>query len=375
MTSSGNIYVENITDVLAGTGTFSVAYTSLRVYRGSTSDPNTAVFTTLVQTIPLVADQEQYTFDDASGTVNTIWRAWYYNTGTTANSALGPIIRADQENTLLRLRIESAIEAGVGFAGVCSALGTTTTLIDAALRDEGIDTAFLEGAYIYRPDAAAAGDRVRQVKKDGFTVASGTLGIDRQWTNAPADAEVYHIFGLVPPIDRPGRAYSWDRACRDGLLEVMFPDDVILGDGDNSETRFSFAPHLGFVEEGYIRRVFLRFTNATTGVITDVDANTQQRFWKPVQNGPGSLSVDLWPPPVTDWVVWASVSRTDADLYTDTDVTAAPFVQAIRATVWKLFEQLNGMDKGKYAAEEAIARRRFLDAYGGPRQPAAVKGL
>ena len=130
------------------------------------------------------------------------------------------------------LRIEAARQAGSGFSSTCTALGTTATLIDLKLVDQGVTVKFLEGAWIYRPDAAAAGDRVRRVKVDGFTVATGTLTIDRVWTNAPASAEVYHIFTLLPPIDQAGAAYSWDKAINDGLAHNYYRDEIVLGHGD-----------------------------------------------------------------------------------------------------------------------------------------------
>lgn len=140
------------------------------------------------------------------------------------------------------LRIETARQASCGFSGTCTALGTTSTLIDLGLIDQGITAKFLEFAWIYRPDAAAAGDRVRRVKLDGFTITSGTLTIDsnRLWTNAPASGEVYQIFSILPPINQPGMAYSWDKAINDGLANIMHRDEIVLGRG--SERGHTFLP-------------------------------------------------------------------------------------------------------------------------------------
>ncbi|MCR4339414.1 MAG: hypothetical protein NUW01_05950 [Gemmatimonadaceae bacterium] len=139
--------------------------------------------------------------------------------------------------TLAVLRLEAARLASMAFDGSCSALGTTSTLIDAALRDVGVDTAFLQAAWMYRPDAAAAGDMTRAVQDAGFTVASGTLAPVRAWTNAPASAEAYQIYSIIPPVDVPGIPVSWDRAITAGLARCYFTDEIVIGRGTSKGDR------------------------------------------------------------------------------------------------------------------------------------------
>lgn len=357
MSATGTIYVEN-------PNTQMLTYTSIRVYRGTTSNPNTAAFTTLVTTITLVANTEQYAFTDASGTVDSLWRFDYYHTVSTASSGLGPIIRPAAQTTLRLIRIEAAKRVKPGYQSTCSSVGTSTTLIDAALTDTGVGTGFLEAAWVYRPDAAAAGDKLRRVKKDGFTVSTGTLSFDRLYTNAPASGEVYHIYGMYPPVDAPGVSYSWTQAVRDGLEHAYFEDEVNLGPGTSTGQRqFSLAAHLGIIDRNHIRRVLLRTTDANS-VTWDIDADKNGRWWKPVVNGPGSLAVELNPPPGTSQDVILECVRTDTTLYIDTDTTQAPLELAVRGTLWALYEQANIDQPGKYVAELRGARERFVRAGG-----------
>lgn len=352
MTSTGSVYVEDIAAAMAGTGQYEAAYTSIKVYRGSTSDPNSAAFTTLVTTLTLVADTENYAFTDSAGTVNTIWRCTYYNSVSTAESGLGEVIRPTA-TTLRLIRIEAARQAGAGFDGTCSALGTTTTLIDAALEDSGIDSGFLEGSYVYRPDAAASGDKVRRVAKDGFDSATGTLRFDRAYTNAPASAEVYQIFNLFPPVDQVGVSYSWDRAVREGLNMAWFCDTVNLGEGTSTRNnRFSLA-NFPDITARTIRRVLLR-TFDSNDVITDIDASKNGRYWQPVTNA-GAFSVDIWPAPTTTQTVIVEAVRTDSDIYIDTDVTNTPVDLAVRATVVKAYNRLTMLQPGRYGGELSVA--------------------
>lgn len=328
MSATGEVYVEDIAAALA------VPYTSVRVYRGTTTDPATAAFTTLVTTITLVAGTLQYSFTDSAATADTLWRTSYFNTTTSTESGLGPIIRPAASNPLRLIRREAVTQANMGFGSACSGAGTTTTLIDAALADTGVDTAFLEGAWLYRPDAALAADKLRRVKKDGYTAATGTLSIDRAWTNLPASAEAYEVYNGLPPIDAPGAGYSWARACRDGLEKSWFIDRVNLGEGTSTrQTRFSLATWPD-INENTIRRVFLRTTD-NNGIITDVDARSRGSDWQKVMES-GALSIEfVVAAPTTNQTVIVEAVRTDGAVYIDTDVTLTPLRLAVRATVWQ----------------------------------------
>lgn len=352
MSATGQFYVEDIAAALA------VPYTSVRVYRGSTSDPNTAAFTTLVTTITLVSGTLQYSFTDSAATASTLWRTSYYNTTTFTESGLGPIFRPSSSNTLRLIRLEAARQAGAGFDSTCSALGTTTTLIDAGLQDSGVDTGFLEGAWVYRPDAAATGDKVRRVKKAGFTTASGTLTFDRAYTNAPANAEVYQVFQFFPPIDQPGVPYSWDRAARAGLEMCWYVDKVNLGVGTSTrQTRFSLASFPDINRETF-RQVWLRTTD-TNSIITDISGHTNGRWVQPVEDPATAFSLDIYPAPSTTQTVIVEALRTDAALYVDTDTTSVPLRLATAATIYQVYERLAMLQPSKYAGEFAVAQQEY----------------
>lgn len=362
MTVTVQVYVEDIATQL-------LTYTQVRLYSDTTPG---GAFSTLVDTETLVAGQEVYTLTDSAGTPSTWYRYRLYNTTGPVQSDLSEAFQATGA-TLRNLRIEAAIECGAGFASTCSALGTTSTLIDAALRDSGVDTSFLEGAWIYRPDAAAAGDKVRRVNTDGFTVASGTLAPSRNWTNAPASGEVYQVFNLLPPVDAPGSAYSWDRAVRDGLNVCWFVDQVNLGEGTaTGQTRFSLAAY--GAGRNTVRRVFLR-TEDSNGILFDYAVGRGESWWGLTDDGLGSLSLDLGIAPGTDETVIVELARVDAELYADTDTTACPQRLAVKAAAMKALEYLNGIARpGSYEGEYAAARGWFLSEYARHRPPPIVVG-
>ena len=335
------IPVEDIATVM-------LTYTSIKLY-SSTSPTGTF---SLVTTITLAAATTLYSYSDSAGDANTVYQIEYYNATGPVTSSRSATFYASG-TTLLRLRLEAARDAGAAFESTCSAVGTTTTLIDSNLQDMGIDTAFLEGAYIYRPNAATATDKVRRVKKDGYTVATFSLGVDRAWAIAPASGEVYHIFNFFPPIDRPGAAYSWDRAVREGLGLVWFVDQVNLGAGDGANPRVSLATWPE-INTRTIRRVFFRKTDATTGVITDVDMGKMGRYWQIVENA-GVNTLETSSPARTDQVIIVEAVRRDYALYLDTDVTLAPFKAATRAIMFAAYRTLNYLQPGKYAGEFALA--------------------
>ncbi len=335
------IPVEDVTTVR-------LTYSSIRLYRDVVPD---GAFSTLVATITLVAAQTIYSYDDAAGSANSVYQHEYYNAVGPAISARSPSYYAGGA-TLLRLRLEAAREAGAGFESTCSAIGTTTTLIDTVLADQGLDTAFLEGAYIYRPNAALAADRTRRVKKDGFTVAASSLAIDRAWANAPASGELYHIFNFFPPVDRPGSSYSWDRAVREGLSMVWFVDQVDLGVGGGILTRVSLATFPD-IHPNTIRRVFFRRT-LTNNYVYDLDMSTQGAAWRIVENA-GVSTLETAYPARTDQTIIVEAIRRDFALYTDTDVTLAPWRQAVKAVTYAAYRQMNTLQPNKYSGEMTLA--------------------
>lgn len=102
----------------------------------------------------------------------------------------------------LRAEIKTILGWACPVIGTCSAQGTTTTLIDTPrFQDNSGDYIYSEsltGMWIFRPDAAATGDRERRIA--GLASDTGTLTIGVAWTNVPANAEQYEIWRIRPEI-------------------------------------------------------------------------------------------------------------------------------------------------------------------------------
>ena len=345
------VYTEDITTKL-------LAYESVKLYRDTSPAGS---FATTVSTTALVAGTEAYEIADPSGDANSYYRYTFYHSTGPVESSPSEIFRPDGA-TLNKIVLEAARQADAGFDGTCSEAGTTATLVDALLRDTGVDTKFLEGAYVYRPNAAAAADKTRRIANDGFTVASGTLAPVRPWTNLPANAEVYQVYAYFPPMDMPGVGYSWARAVREALADTWHVDQLNLGEGTaTGQTRFSLAPHASYVHRDSIRRVLLRASDSDS-IVTDSDASKNGYYWGVVENA-GALSLDIHPAPRPDQTIIVEVNRAYAALYNDADVTECPLALAWKATLWKLYARLNRIQPGKYATEAALAQAEFRAEY------------
>lgn len=360
------IYVEDITTALED-------YTSIRLYRDTSA---TGSFSTLVTTITLVSGTEEYSYEDTSGS-STSWYRWsFYNTSTVTETAKGPAFRAGVMR-LRDLRIETAMELGAGFKGVADSGGTTTTLRDAALGDAFIDVNALEGAWIYRPDAAASGDMVRRVKQAGLGFdGSDDLTVSRAWTNAPSADEEYHVFLLAAPVDVAGVDMSWDRGIREGCAQTWFEDRVNVGRGTSTgKTRFDLAAHLGVFSPEQVMGVFTRYTDSTTGYYTDTDYSESQRLWTFDRNGLEEAAIDLWPPPPSDEDVWVRVQRTFEVPYGDDDEVSGPERLMVAACGYATIRKLNKVRQNRYAMEERNARMDFEREYRRYRPKVAIVGI
>ncbi len=271
MTAVASVYVEDVTAQL-------VTYTSLRWYRDTTPG---GTFATLAATSTLVDGTTQYSITDASGSVTSIYRVKFYNTVSLASSGFGPAIYPDQF-TMRRLRYEGARLARHASAGACTSVGTASTLIDTRLLNGGKDTFYHAGDYIYRPDAAAAGD----------------FGVD-PWTNAPASAEAYELYQLFPPAAMAGEELSWDDVIRIALRRLWVRDQVDLGIGDSiGTTRFSITAVAPFVHKLRIERVWFRSFDSND-LPVDRLFGKQGSYWRPVDNGADGVYLDLSSPPTT----------------------------------------------------------------------------
>lgn len=356
MSATVSIYVEDITTQL-------LTYESIKLYSSTAA---TGTFTNLVATETLVAGTEEYSITDSSGDANTYYRYTFYHSTGPVESTQSEVFRP-LGATLLTIMSEAARQANAGFTSTCtSTAGDSSTLVDTALRDQGVDTKFLEGIWIYRPDAAASGDMIRRVSDSGFTVASGIMTMVRDYTNPAAASEVYHGYSYYPPHDQAGIGYSWQRAVSDALQATWYVDYLNLGEGTTAgKKRFSLSGHIGWVRREDVRRVLLRTTDSND-IITDVDAGRNGMYWTTIEDGPGSLSVELYPPPGTSETVIVEVARQFAPLYNDTDISECPLDLAVKSTLWKMFEHLNSVQPDKYNTEEARWARERDQIYSPP---------
>lgn len=347
MSATVRISIEDIDAALA-------SYESIKVYSDTSPD---GAFTTLVTTITLVADTHEYSYSDSNGSAATWYRfTLYHSTGPLESDQSAPF---QGGFSLSDLRIEGAMRAHAGAKGTATG-GNGSSLVDASLMDSGVDTSFLSGWWVYRPNAENASDRMRRLKEVPFTVASGTIEPIRSWTAAPAEGEVYHLFAWFPPVDQPPNPLSWNRIVRQALRRCRYRDLLVLGVGDGATTRFELNTHAPTVSDRQVRRVFLR-TEDSAGRLTEVDASKQGRWWELITNTPDSLIVNVKPAPSSTQTVVVEAYCMDAELYRDDDTTLVEPERAIRAVAYEALVQLNMREPGRYAAELMAAEALFYE--------------
>jgi hypothetical protein len=102
--------------------------------------------------------------------------------------------------TLRALRRAVLPRVGYHLASTVTA-GTVSSLTDATypVKSSNDQSDLLAGKFLLRPDAAAAGDKVRVVAEDGYDPPSGRLQPDSDWSAPPAAGEVYEVSGSVEP--------------------------------------------------------------------------------------------------------------------------------------------------------------------------------
>lgn len=347
------VYIEDIDSAIA-------SYDRINLYRSfvSTDYP---ILDLPVATATLVAAQEQYTLTDLNGTADYGYRYTLYNSVSTDETDQSAWIEPGGV-TLLRLVLEAAKYARRGFASVASQVGAANSLIDATLGDDGADEHFLEGNWIYRPDAAAA-DQLRRVQLSGFTTTPpAAVTPSRAWTNPPAQGETYHVYSLFPPFESGSQPYSWAMAARDALDNLYYVDQVNLGEGpalSGTTYRVSLDAFVGQVRRDDVRRVYGRTTDAN-GNVTDRDWDTSGYYWQAIEDGPGSVTLELYPAPGTDTTVIVEVSRTYDPMYAPADVLSGPLKLARLATIAKVYAQANETFDGRYQKQAESSRLAFL---------------
>lgn len=374
MANTYNVTVDDPASVL-------LTYTEIQVY--SDTSP-TGGFTNLVATVALVATQFLYTVSDASGGVATLYRHRFYNPTGGASTPLSLPAWANGF-TLETLRVTGAKEAGLGWDSTCTAVGTTTTLVDAVASDNGVDVHFAEGAWLYRPNAALASDKQRRVSLGGFNPSTGAFTVQRAWTNAPASGEYYQLFNLAPCVDEPGATYSFDRAARDAMANTWYTDQVMLGPGNGlGQDRFDLSPY-PWLYKTQVRRVFRR-TYDNNGNPWDVDHDTREMTWEIFPGGqlaqtgawgqlPNQFVLWVYPAPYTSEFIVVEYNRPFDLPYSDTDTLTCPFRLGWTAMLMKLYETMNQIHNESYAGDLARWKAEFSNEYSKVRPHPIVRGL
>lgn len=127
--------------------------------------------------------------------------------------------------TLLQIRQFVAQEMGGqgqgGFLSSTSTGGSSTTLVDTTWPVKttlAVDEQWRD-AWILRPNAVAAGDKVRIV--DTYTPGTGTFTVDNPYTNAPI-TEAYEIHTTIEPVT------AMNLIINEGLKRCMLEVEVTL---------------------------------------------------------------------------------------------------------------------------------------------------
>ncbi len=339
-----------------------LTYTQLRLY--TDTSPGGA-FSTLAATETLETGVSTYYPIAASAGPDT-WFAWrlYNTTGPVSGDLSSPFQL--QGVTLAQLRVMAAAQAGAGFASACTATGTTTTLIDEVLRDQGLSTTFMNAAWVDRYPIVTA-DRIRRMAVNGFDPDTGAITPLRDWTVAPVEDEPYTIYGLLPPIQQAGLTYSWDDAIRDGLRYCWYNDEVILVDQDyanddrTNQVSLDQVPWLG---EDRIRAIWQQKIDSE-GNLYRRNLTKNGSFWDIRDIGFGHRVLLLPWMPDEGWSVVASVIRQPDPPYKDEDIIPINTELAYYAAVFAAFNYLNAVPqtKGQYVNEERAARAAWYIKY------------
>lgn len=265
-------------------------------------------------------------------------------------------------STLLEVISEASRLASAGFESTCTSAGTTTTLIDLVTSDEGVDVNFAQGGWIYRPDALTAADQVRRI--ESYDATTGTFTIARAWADAPDNAEAYQVFSILPPIIRPGISESWQRLVNRGLSAMWFNDEIIIGSGDGTQTRFTLSDDTGWVPViQQIQRVIFR-QQADNGEITDIDQTKNGRWWR-IVHGAAGAQLQLSRVPAEEQDVVVSVTRQYPQLATMTAETSCSLDLIAARTKYELYNYLNGVSQSvdQYKSEMAKAYADWRSLY------------
>lgn len=126
-------------------------------------------------------------------------------------------------STLTQIRQFVAQELGGqglgGFLSSTSTGGSSTTLVDTTWPTKttlAVDEQWKD-AWLFRPNAVAAGDKVRLV--DTYTPSTGTFTIDNPYANAPT-TEAYEIHTVIEPLT------AMTNLINEGLKRCMLETEI-----------------------------------------------------------------------------------------------------------------------------------------------------
>lgn len=207
VTYQGNtliVPVPRITEVL-------VDFDSIRVYRGAGP---AGPFSTLVTTIPLVAGQRSYTYQDTAGTSTSWYENEYYHTVSAEVSQRSAPYPASvgEVVTLRQLVRDVAARAGLlrpprrQRLTPTAACGTLTTGSDAntikvtEYASTLFDSTHFKGAVIHLNDGALAGQE-REINTFSVISGVGTFEMAEDFTGSPASGVTIDIYALVGTDD------------------------------------------------------------------------------------------------------------------------------------------------------------------------------
>ena len=339
-----------------------LTYTQVRLYTDTAPD---GAFSTLADTDTLVADQHTY-YMVASAAGPDTWYAWrlYNPTGPVSGDLSSPFQL--ERVTFAEARLRTAALAGQAFDSVCTANGTTTALIDAVLRDNGVSDTFLNASWIDRYPVSGD-DRLHRMAQGGFDPATGALIPLRPWSVAPSAGDPYAVYGLMPPIKQAGNAYSWDDALRDGLQDVWYNDEVVVLDTvteDDARTNQIPLDQVPWLQEDRIRAVWAQRLD-DEGRLWRKNLTKNGRYWEIRDLGFGVRVLVLSIYPLIGWSIVVSALRQCDEPYTDTDIVPVNTDVATSAGVMAAYRWLNRVTqtKGQYEGEYVQALRYFRKQY------------
>ena len=269
--------------------------------------------------------------------------------------------------TLGEIMKEAARNAGFFWEGTTSAIGSPASLKDDALIDSERPATMGKGGFLYLPGIATAGDKLRRIS--GVAPGTGIItNAGKPYANAAsyAAAVEYQWYGLVPPRQQPGEAFSWHEAVNRGLAKVWYEDfDQTMTGVEGAQDRFDVSDIPGVTHAKQIRGVeFRQVLSGTVTTYSDDKINSGGGFWK--RTGPTEILVHP-APATTDYVrfryVRPYVLRGVDDLVDDTDETGCPLDVAWKAAISELYQYMDDRFGGRWAGESARSLIQFTQAY------------